>query len=239
MPRSFTSPRTRSLKIWSEQWQAPEERLRVIETMLRQRHAPVRRGGEYDDWDLEIRGGFFACVRTRLGVEEYPQGRQYLRFRACPRLCRHAGLVITLPMAVAAFAAVAQAYVVAAAFGVFAALILVRALGDCGAAMGCVLATLRRYEDLVNGVAATDEVSTEPRRRPSAQDATASGDMKARPEAKSVEGLSTKGWDGVVAWAREIGSPDILSLDRRQGGGEVIEKPPRAAGDGAAKPLGT
>ena len=44
------------------------------------------RGGDYDDWDLEVRGGLLGGARLRLGVEEHGAGKQMLRFRAWMRL---------------------------------------------------------------------------------------------------------------------------------------------------------
>ena len=66
-------------------WQAGDERLKALESALRGRGAAVRRGGDFDRWDLELRAGMLGSVRIDLVVEEHGQGKQLVRFRAWPR----------------------------------------------------------------------------------------------------------------------------------------------------------
>ena len=51
--RGLTRPRPREMKVWSECWQAPEDRLRAIEERLKQDGAVVLHGGGFDNWDLD------------------------------------------------------------------------------------------------------------------------------------------------------------------------------------------
>jgi hypothetical protein len=154
-PHSVALPRPRTFLIWSERWDAHDERLRAIEAILRDQCVPVRRGGEYDNWDLEVRGGFLACVRTRLGVEEYPRGRQYLRFRAWPCLYR-AAYAAALPGVFATGAAFQQASSAALALSAIATLILLRALGDYAAAIGSLRTAVERYGERLAAAAPDD-----------------------------------------------------------------------------------
>src|SRR5207248_3613885 len=78
-------PLPRTHTIWSERWQGPEERLQAIEAALRARGARVHRGGDYDRWDLEVRGGLLGAARTRLAIEEHGAGTQLVRFRSWSR----------------------------------------------------------------------------------------------------------------------------------------------------------
>jgi hypothetical protein len=143
--RAFAVPRPRNLKLWSEKWQSPEDRLKAIEMLLKTKGVPLRRGGAFDNWDLELRGGFFASVRCRLGVEEYPGGRQYLCFRMLPALCKPAAAVVALPVGLSALAVSEHAWRPAAILALLAVLLIIRALGDCAAATSCFLAALRAY----------------------------------------------------------------------------------------------
>ncbi len=52
MERAVAWPRARAVRIWSEQWQPAEERLKSIEAMLKSKGVAVRRGGAFDNWDL-------------------------------------------------------------------------------------------------------------------------------------------------------------------------------------------
>src|SRR5207244_13385466 len=45
----------------------------------------VRRGGDFDRWDLEVRGAVLGSARMLMGVEEHGQGRQMVRVRLWPR----------------------------------------------------------------------------------------------------------------------------------------------------------
>ncbi len=52
--KGFTFPRVIRLEEWNEEWQSMEARLRVAEARLIESGAAVRRGGDYDPWDLEV-----------------------------------------------------------------------------------------------------------------------------------------------------------------------------------------
>jgi glycosyltransferase involved in cell wall biosynthesis len=78
-------PWPQRLKFWSEDWQAPEKRLKSIEAGLRALKTVVQRGGDYDSWDLEIRGGLFGSLRVCMAVEDHGSGAQLIRFRTWPK----------------------------------------------------------------------------------------------------------------------------------------------------------
>src|SRR5919201_2159351 len=81
-------PRPRRSMIWSARWRAPTARLCAIESVMRGQHVPVRRGGSYDRWDLEVRGGILGSARLRMGAEDHAGGAQLVRFRSWPRTAR-------------------------------------------------------------------------------------------------------------------------------------------------------
>lgn len=82
--RKLSMPRARLLSLWSENWKGPEEWLLAVESRLRAQNLIVRRGGNYDDWDLEVRSGTLGSVRTRMTIEEHGAGKQLVRFRSWP-----------------------------------------------------------------------------------------------------------------------------------------------------------
>ncbi|MEN6484193.1 MAG: glycosyltransferase, partial [Syntrophobacteraceae bacterium] len=67
-PRTFT--------FRSEQWRSPVEWLESLEKGLLEVRTVVLRGGDYDRWDLELRGGLLGCVRVLMAVEEHGGGKQ-------------------------------------------------------------------------------------------------------------------------------------------------------------------
>jgi O-antigen biosynthesis protein len=77
-------PRRRTLTHWSEDWESPEDRLGRVEARLLATGAPVKRGGHFDRWELQVRAGPLGRARLRAAVEEHGAGRQLVRFRVCP-----------------------------------------------------------------------------------------------------------------------------------------------------------
>jgi hypothetical protein len=99
---------------WREAWTAPAARLEALHAALVGAGAVTTRGGEYDDWDLEVRGGWLGGARLRLGVEEHGAGKQMLRFRIWMRPSRGVPVVLGAGAALASAAAADGAGLVAA-----------------------------------------------------------------------------------------------------------------------------
>jgi GT2 family glycosyltransferase/ABC-type nitrate/sulfonate/bicarbonate transport system ATPase subunit len=103
-PPALRLPYPRVCLVWSEAWQPVEQRLHHVEAALRNASVRVRRGGDFDRWDLDVRGGVLAGARVRMAVEEHGGGRQQLRFRVLPRaglpgLVAAASLAALVPLA--------------------------------------------------------------------------------------------------------------------------------------------
>ncbi|TMG05145.1 MAG: hypothetical protein E6I09_05355 [Chloroflexi bacterium] len=141
---SWAFPRPRLFTIWSEGWRAHSEWLRSLEALLRADGAPVLRGGDFDRWDLEVRGGMLGSSRLRMVIEEHGAGRQFARIRWWPR-CSSAALVLPVVFAMlAAIAALDRAWTPTVLLGMIAALLLLRTLLECAAATDAVCQALER-----------------------------------------------------------------------------------------------
>jgi hypothetical protein len=70
--------------LWSEEWHSFEEWAHRLEKILLKQFAVTTRGGPFDEWDLEIRGGLLGGMHTKLAVEEHGGGRQLLHLRVWP-----------------------------------------------------------------------------------------------------------------------------------------------------------
>jgi GT2 family glycosyltransferase len=140
----FAFPWVRTFKMWSEHWQASEERLRFLEAVLRELGAVVRRGGDYDRWDLEVRGGPLSAVRIIMAVEEHGGGRQLVRFRTWPRSSR-IGLVFTPLCAIlAAWATIDRVWASSMVLWVITLMLGIRGLQQCATAMAAILHALKQ-----------------------------------------------------------------------------------------------
>lgn len=127
LPKTFT--------VWSEEWRSPFAWLESLESGLKAVRSVVLRGGDYDRWDLELRGGLFGSVRLLMAVEEHGGGKQFLRFRAWPR-CYPAAIVLTLLFAaLSAGAAVSQAWIACGILNFVAFLFMMRIFKECSYAM--------------------------------------------------------------------------------------------------------
>jgi glycosyltransferase involved in cell wall biosynthesis len=120
-PPELTLPRSRSTVIWDENWKSPEDRLSTIEAALCSRSTAVRRGGDYDSWDLEVKGGVFGGLRMKMGIEEHGSGRQLVRLRSWPTIPLTGLFAATLPAFLAVAASMDNAWTAAAALGSIAA----------------------------------------------------------------------------------------------------------------------
>jgi GT2 family glycosyltransferase len=135
----FSPPWPRTASTWSENWSAAEDRLRAFEATLRAAGAAVLPGGEYDRWDLEVRGGPLGAARMRMGIEEHGGGRQLARFRIWPRISP-AGVAATLLLVVLFAAATLDgAWAAAGILGLLAAVLVAREVQECGAGTAAVL----------------------------------------------------------------------------------------------------
>ena len=138
-------PRTAAL--WSEQWHPIEEYLRGICHSLREDGSVVISGGDWDRWDLKVRGGSLGVAKLLVAFEEHGDGRQLLRFAWRPGTSRGAralgGVVASLGVA----ALVGEAWNAAAIIGVVTALLLIRVLYECGAATAIIGRLVERPAD--------------------------------------------------------------------------------------------
>ncbi len=136
-------PLPRKGQLWSEEWEAPEQKLKGLELAIREQGRPFVRGGDYDPWDLEMKGGFLATVRLLMTVEEHGGGRQMYRFRLMPRYTGVAPIVF-LPLAgLAAAAAIDQAWAAAGILAGLCAFIGIWWGMGCGAAMAVLKKALK------------------------------------------------------------------------------------------------
>ncbi|MGB8348127.1 MAG: glycosyltransferase [Ktedonobacteraceae bacterium] len=145
----YVLPRPSVSTTWSEQWQDPLEHLRSIEATTYAIGSYVRRGGDYDRWDMEVRGGIFGAARMRMAVEEHGAGKQLLRFSFWPR-CSFTVLALILVFALLSTgAAFARAWTASAILGSMALLLAIRMFEECANAITTLRRVLKQSEKIV------------------------------------------------------------------------------------------
>ncbi|HUP23138.1 MAG TPA: hypothetical protein VNB06_09370, partial [Thermoanaerobaculia bacterium] len=152
LKRSASRPRpifpgTYQRSIWSTEWRSAQERLERLERRMKRLGARVRRGGDFDSWDLEVSGGLLGGARLRMAIEEHGQGRQMARFMLSPALARW-----TLPLVggLAAFAAFLSFFdnqIATILLAGVAALSGIRGFADCSGALSVLQAAVDEDRD--------------------------------------------------------------------------------------------
>jgi hypothetical protein len=153
---SMRVPWPRTQAVWSERWQPVERWLGSIEGSLRSGGASVLRGGSFDAWDLEVRGGALGSVRLRALVEEHGNGRQFVRLRSYPRLGRLASVAVLGILLVSGVPALAGDLALALVLIGIALALGLRALQECAGATAEVLEAIE--EPSVSPVARTSKL---------------------------------------------------------------------------------
>ncbi len=81
-PRRLSRPASAlTTTIWSEIWRSPQDWLTDVSDELAKAGAISSSGGDYDDWDLRVRGGLLGGARLVMAVEDHEGGKQNVRFR--------------------------------------------------------------------------------------------------------------------------------------------------------------
>jgi hypothetical protein len=134
LPFEFIVPQTRYFSIWSENWKSNEDWLRLIETNLIKSNTKVRRGGEFDRYDLEVNVGMFAFCRGLLVVEEHGAGKQLVRLRCRTRYSMFGSIPFIVLAALALFSTFDDLLVAAVILSAFLLLIGFAMLSDAARA---------------------------------------------------------------------------------------------------------
>jgi glycosyltransferase involved in cell wall biosynthesis len=133
----IAAPLPITISLWSERWEPMESRLAHLASILNEFGTPAIPGGDFDSWDIAVRGGPFGTVRVVAMVEEHGSGKQLCRFRSWPRPCPVALAIFLAVFAGAALAMVDHAAIAGASLLVMAGILGFSVYADCAAAMAC------------------------------------------------------------------------------------------------------
>jgi hypothetical protein len=146
----YVFPKSRKYKIWSEEWRPPDKWLQSVETAIQKTGAMVKKGGDFDHWDLEVRLRLFGGVRSQMAVEEHGGGKQLLRVRTWALISPIALLLILLFSLLSLLAANDQAWLVTTLLISMVVGLAISMYQDCAAATGACLKALRNKKALIN-----------------------------------------------------------------------------------------
>ena len=127
-------PIPRTFPLLVTRYQLPEHWLRAVQEAISNAAGVVQHGGDFDAWDLEVRGGVFGCSRLLMAFEDTGSGTQLVRVRTWPVCHRVIWLSVVALTALAASAGWSAAYMPMAVLAAGAAWLTFRILVDCGVA---------------------------------------------------------------------------------------------------------
>ena len=130
--RARSWSRAARVALWEQHWQDPNDRLNALESRLRGSGLAVSRGGDFDRWDLEVRGGGFGAARLVMAVEEHGAGQQLVRIRWWFSPSSRGPALAVVLSGIAAAAASTHAWIPEALFGVAAVVCFWRTIAECG-----------------------------------------------------------------------------------------------------------
>jgi GT2 family glycosyltransferase len=143
---TLSFPWPRMFQLWSEKWRDAADVLQDLESVLRSRGTIVRRGGDFDDWDLEVHGGMFGGVRIRTVSENYGPGKHMMRLYFRPSISMAGIGTILLFLIPSVGAAMDKAIYPAMILGVLGVLFLALALRSGAVAVSAIHCALIKMD---------------------------------------------------------------------------------------------
>jgi GT2 family glycosyltransferase len=150
-PRKLLVPCRQRFALWSEQWRGPEDWLTRVERLLRNSRSVVLKGGPFDDWDLEVRGGLLGAARILMLVEEHGDGKQFVRFKTWPNFRITALFPFFLFAFLAVMASFDHAFPTALVLGAVSGVVLFRMSRECAWAQAALKSAFARLDEQTKG----------------------------------------------------------------------------------------
>ena len=151
--------RPRAFAHWSELWHSIEDRLSGIEKKLTQLRSRVKRGGDFDQWDIQVSNGLFARSRGLLTIEEHGGGKQMLRFKCRAGFSATAIFITVLLAGISLYAVLDNNYLVAGIFCFFLAMVVSWGLYEaCTTLSSMYIALMAADNETIDEVIQTEKI---------------------------------------------------------------------------------
>jgi hypothetical protein len=143
-PHAMSLPFPKRATIWTETWRSPEQALESLTRVLRRDGAMLVLGGDYDRWDVEVRGGVLGAARLFMTVEEHGSGKQLFRFRRWPRFNLEGVIAILVFTGLAIGAALDEFWIAYDILALVTLALIGRMLFESSCAMAAIARALER-----------------------------------------------------------------------------------------------
>ena len=115
------------MKVWSDQWRSVDEWLISIKQKIRSDDVRVSPGGDFDRFDLEVKGGLLGRAQLLMANEEHGGGRQLLLFSIRSKLSTPGLVLMVVFGLMGILAAIDHAWMASATLTAFALVVAIRA----------------------------------------------------------------------------------------------------------------
>lgn len=122
--------RPKEFTYWSETWRSMDDWLLAIEAHLLASKIRVKRGGDYDRWDFQLRNGVISINKTLLTIEEHGANKQYIRLKTWTIPSRTNIYISTSLLGLSIISAVNHAWVVSGILLLFCLILVVEYFAD-------------------------------------------------------------------------------------------------------------
>ncbi len=140
----FSSPWPKCKSVWSEDWKDPNTRLYLLYDAIRKDGAAVTHGGDFDRWDLEVRGGIFSTARLLMATEDHGSGSQFIRLWWWPKFYPGGVALAFLLLLLSISAGADQAWAVCGIFGTGTFLVVLRMFMESAKAIGTIKTAIKQ-----------------------------------------------------------------------------------------------
>ena len=121
--------------VWSEKWQSADQWLSVIENNLIAFRSRTKRGGDFDNWDIQVSNGLFAKSKGLLTIEEHGGGKQFLHIRSKSSFTITTLILLTVMTCFTAFALLEKEWLVSAVIGFVLVVTILRSFYEASTSM--------------------------------------------------------------------------------------------------------
>jgi hypothetical protein len=137
--------KSQTLKHWSEaEWKANETWLEELENNIIKLHGRVKRGGDFDRWDLQVQSGLFTTAKSILTVEEHGSNKQYIKLRYWTNYSVTGLIIITSLSTLTFFAAMDKSWIAGGVLAVLTSLVLVKYIIDSSSVVNCMVTAFNK-----------------------------------------------------------------------------------------------
>ncbi|MEJ7678558.1 MAG: hypothetical protein WKG06_12005 [Segetibacter sp.] len=148
--KNLTFFKPKILNYWSEEtWKATETWLEEIEKNIITLKARVKRGGDFDKWDIETRNGLFSTSKGIITIEEHGSNNQYVKLKYWVNYSVQGFILILIGAAISVFAALDKSWAAASVLVFLTFGLIGKYVFDSASVANCIITTFNNLSSTV------------------------------------------------------------------------------------------